>query len=307
MTSVFHLFSIGLLGLFLSATSVQAQESAKKIDDAELNIIDKEWKPNQSSEAIKKNAFLKTLLDGGVELVPLGNEAGFDGWLAHKDDEVQIFYTIPGSEAVLTGSLISKDGENLTAFQLTRYETISGNALAKKVEAARKAKDSLPESEKFYREVETALWFGYGGTEEGSTKVKDIPYMYVFMTPECKDCKTYLNDLVEKYAKNNVLQVRSIPVSANDKQKETVKKAISQTEAAKSWMFTVMGISDAQFEKTEASAGSAAFVEGNNEILAKRKLSTYPLTVYKNTKGEVKIIKGIPKNLDDVAVDLTVK
>lgn len=291
-----------------STSSVYAENTIKKIDDKELNIIDKEWKPNESSEAIQKNEFLKKLKENGVQIIPLGNEEGFDGWLAHKDEEVQIFYTVPHSNAVLTGTMISQSGENLTAFQLIRYEAISGNEISKKVEEAIKAKEALPESEKFYAEVEKSLWLGYGGVDtKGPKATKNPPYLYVFMTPDCNGCKSYFESLVDKYAKNSLIEVRAIPVFVNDKQKELLKKIISQDEAAMHFMLALLGASETQFEDMKASSRAESFLQANNDLLSSRKLDTYPLTVYRSAKGEVKIIKGVPKNVDDVAADLTIK
>lgn len=288
-----RLFIFLLLGFLSVGFSAQAEDG--------MNVLKKQWKPNETQAIIQKNPFLKQLLENGVELIPIGQEQGFDGWVTTKDGQVQIFYTVPGKDAVLNGTLIGPNGENLTALQIARYEAISGNNLVEKIDRAalRRQLEARP-GEILLGELSQSTWFGYGDPNSG------LPHIYVYLTTGCGECYDYFNQLLSDYVQAGLLEVRVVLSYTNDQEKQTAARILSDETPAR--LFLQMAVTkDTVLDGTAAQQGVDA-VEANREIIQRHNMANnYPVTFYKSGAGEPKIVVGAPQDVHAMVFDVTVE
>lgn len=291
-------------GVFFFVSSVSAQDGDTGTEN--LSVLDQPWKPNQSAEIIQQNGLLKRLLSQGVQLAPIGQELGYDGWLTYKDDQIQVFYTVPGLEGVLSGVLIGPEGENITAFQLARYEATSGNTVTDKIrqgfEKALDEKQQTMPGRLMLKEATQAVWIGYGGDQTQADK--PVPILYVFMSPACDGCSDYLDQMVQNYAQKNLLQLRIVPVYHSPKEKKLVEQILASDSPGKAWLDWMLdGKAPPPLTISPALRES---IESNQAILSSRNLDKTPLTLYQSGTRLVKIIQGVPKDIQSVVFDLTV-
>lgn len=281
--------------IFISAgvTAVSAQAEAPK------------WNPSAAQVKIQQNPFLKQLIDNGVALHSIGNEQGFDGWVLTKDGQVQILYSRPDSDALLTGMLIGAGGENLTALQLARYEAISGNSMSDEVAAGDQAAILLREkkpSDILFVDASNLDWLGYGANEN-----KDA-FIYVFVNMASEESRAYFERLLTIYAKDNLVQVRAVPYSTNTEQRADIIKIYSHPTPAKALLEVMSG----------NNAGIAEIVSVDTMTVRADKTKTYldriglpedgsPLTLYRGADSTVKIVRGMPTDLQAIILDATVK
>lgn len=293
--------SLNQNGTINGETETQAEEAqAQAQAPAQTEDTTPKWQPNRSANAIRSNPFLMNLIDQGVRIIPLGHEGGFDGWLTMKDGRIQTFYTQPDNDVVLSGLMIAGDGRNLTAQQIMRYQAISGNQIS--------LQETTPDgggtvagetpAQRFWREAGTATWFSYGG--------QDAPILYLFTTPDCAGCKDYFSILAEQYARENIVQIRVIMVGNSDESNASAAQILSLSNPSESWYGYALGLIT-HFDN-EASLVARANLANNRGLLQSRKLDTkMPLTLYRTPKGVHKIVQGLPENIQDLIVDLTIE
>lgn len=262
------------------------------------------WQPNKVQEKLSSNPFIKGLLDRGVQLTPLGQEQGFDGWLMSYKGQVQIFYTVEGSNAVLSGFLIGEQGENLTALQIAKYQAISGNDIAEVLKKNSKTLFSTPTAsltpaEIFYKEASEAKWLSFGSrTDGGENKV-----FYVFMDPQDDASLSYFKALMKKQRddKSEDFMVRVIPLAHSPESLAYLENIYRSKNSAELFYRTLIEnkpLKDDLEEDAQASLEIKNILANSADILRKRDAEKLPLTLFKDGAGQIKLIAGQPKDLD---------
>ncbi len=293
---IFTLFFV--FTIFISATVFAQTESSSP-------AAAPQWNPSAAQEAIQKNPFLKQLIDNGVVLHSIGNEQGFDGWVLTKDGQVQILYSRPDSDALLTGMLIGPAGENLTALQLARYEAVSGNSLSNDIMKGERAIEELRQrkpSEILFMEASQLDWLGYGASDN-----KDA-FLYVFVNPESPQSRAYFDRLLSVYAKENLIQVRTVPYYTSDTGRATIIKTYSHPTPAKAFL-TVMSGDEGVLNDVVPVVSMVTRLNKTTAYLKKLGIPKEgdSLTLYRDADSGIKLVRGTPSDLQTVILEATVQ
>lgn len=254
---------------------------------------------------------LVNLAAKGAQIRYLGREKGLDGWIAIHQGQEQYFYATPDREAVLMGLLFDRNGKLMTIRQVQNLQqgndpTIESLMLAENQTPADplaalqeqlqqqqpKAVDSP--SEKLFAAIEASNWVAFG-------KNKDAPVVYAFIDPQCPHCKAFTQDIRKDYLDAGLLQLRVIPVGFRDETKVQAALLLASPDAEKLWFRHIDGDLTALPVSGETNKQA---VELNLALMQDWKLDATPIAVYRSAKGEVKIVRGRPKNPSDILTDL---
>jgi len=234
--------------------------------------------------------FLLELRVAGADIRYLGEDYGIYSWLATKDGQVQFFYSIPGGDAIISGGLlIGPDGEAITARRIVSMNEDNPNfAESVKRDSGAEStttKDRTSPGERLYAESEGAQWFSIGSDT--------APALYVFVDTQCHYCQEYWHDLANPYVDEGRLQVRLIPVAViNDKSKSEAAALLSSVSPKTAWQRHVDGDAAALSGGGE-NAIAAEAVKRNTEIFMNWKLKSTPYSVYRDSAGDVKVMRGM--------------
>jgi thiol:disulfide interchange protein DsbG len=254
---------------------------------------------------------LQNLAAKGAQIRYLGREKGLDGWIAIHQGQEQYFYATPDREAVLMGLLFDKSGKMLTIRQVQNLQ--QGNdptleslmdapmeptvdplsVLQKQLQAAQKAKPSSP-AEELYAALESSNWIALGSN-------KDAPVVYAFLDPQCVHCHGLMDDIRKDYLDAGQLQMHMIPVGLRDETKAQAAFLLASADPAARWYRHLDGDASALPIANNTNVQAA---EMNLAIMQDWKLDATPILVYRSGKGEIKIIRGRPKNPSDILTDL---
>lgn len=250
---------------------------------------------------------LQNLAAKGAQIRYLGKEKGMNGWITVQNGQEQYFYATPDGEAILMGLLFDKTGKIITVKQVQNLqkgndptiETLlnqpnpksedSLNALQKQISEAAK----LPASQKMFNDIEQSNWIKLGDDK--------APVIYAFLDPQCPHCADFMKDIRKDYIDTGKIQVRMIPVGFKDETKVQAALLIASTNPQDLWYRHLDG--DAKALPISSDVNHQA-VEANLAVMQTWKLDATPIIVYKSPKGDVKLVRGRPKNVGDILVDL---
>jgi len=246
---------------------------------------------------------IQNLANDGAQIRFLGKDHGVDGWIAIKNGQEQYFYVLPNGGFV-SGLLFDTKGKAVTIDQVRRLRQQNGELLdsltanapqapthARETAKADKYEFKTP-SEQLYADLEDSNWLpvGQAGT----------PLLYSFVDPQCSHCHNMMVAL-KSYIDSGKMQVRMIPVGFRDEtQAQAAYLLAAPSPVDLYWRYT-NGEKDALPASPEISKQG---VQRNLSVMQSWKLSVTPLVVYRGKDGKVKIIRGMPKNLESLIADL---
>ncbi len=253
---------------------------------------------------------IENLVKDGAQVRYLGVYQGLDGWIAIQNGQEQYFYVTRDGQAFVMGLLFDREGKMVTMKQVQQLQESSGasalDLVAGQVDLAKQAQEEAkPEAEniedlqfktpaeQLFAAVENSNWIPLGD--------KDAPVIYTFVDPQCPYCKSFINDLRENYLPNSAIQVRIIPVGFREDTRSQAAVLLAVPNPQARWYRHL----DGDEEALPVTAGiNDQGVQRNMAIMQNWKLNVTPLTVYKNSKGEVQIIQGRAKDLPKLVADL---
>lgn len=251
---------------------------------------------------------LQTLAAKGAQIRYLGREKGLDGWITIQNGQEQYFYATPDREAIIMGLLFDKTGKMITVRQVQNLQKgndptieslILGDTSAPKSDSLAKLQEQLskeakiPESEKFFTAIEKSNWIALGS--------ENAPAIYAFLDPQCPHCHALMKDIRKDFIDAGQLQVRMIPVGFRDETKAQAAILLAAPNAQELWYKHLDGDEKALPVSTDTNKQA---VEANLLIMQAWKLDATPIIVYRSAKGDVKIVRGRPKNISDIMNDL---
>lgn len=245
---------------------------------------------------------LQALVEEGAQARYLGREYGLDGWITIRNGEEQYFYVTTDGRALLMGLLFDRDGKAVTVRQVKELQDKAGGVLdsfAVKEPATDPSKISPTSTafktpaEQLYDNAESSNWIALG--KDGA------PVIYSFMDPQCPHCHDFMEDLRKDYIDTGLLQLRVIPVGLREDTRAQAAYLLAAPDPAERWYRHLAGDKTAlPVEKGINEQG----VERNLAIMQSWKLDATPTTVYRDAKGQVKIVRGRARNVGDILHDL---
>ncbi|MFP4385682.1 MAG: thioredoxin fold domain-containing protein [Alphaproteobacteria bacterium] len=247
---------------------------------------------------------LQNLANEGAQIRFIGKDHGVDGWIAIKGGQEQYFYVLPNG-SFLTGILFDPKGKMVTVDQVRRLREDNGELLdtltadpmpsaPESVADAGKADryEFKTPSEQLYFDIENSNWLpvGQAGT----------PLLYSFIDPQCGHCHKMMEDL-RPHIEAGKVQVRMLPVGfRNETQAQAAYLLAAPSPVSLFWRHL-----DGDESAIPASPDiSKQGVQRNLAIMQSWKLDATPLIVYRGIDDQVKIIRGVPKDLQALINDL---
>ena len=246
---------------------------------------------------------IQNLANDGAQVRFLGKDNGVDGWIAIKNGQEQYFYVLPNGGFV-SGILFDVKGKAITMDQISRLRQQNGGLLdaltmdapatpAHVTDATKTGKyEFKTPSEQLYYDIENSNWLpvGQAGT----------PLFYSFVEMQCDHCHRMMEKL-KPYIESGKAQARIIPVGFRDEtQAQAAYLLAAPSPVSLYWRF-LDGDKDALPASPEISKQG---VQRTMAVLESSMLSVTPLIVYRAKNGKVKIIRGVPKELDALIKDL---
>lgn len=286
------------------------------------------------------NPLLVNIAKMGAKLYYLGNQSGLDGWFIVKDGRVQIAYTMAGKKIIMIGAMFGEDGESISSAQVkalleSNKDIVSQlSGVSKELEAAKAAIDSAktasPNSvspastpaistpdaasvatppatmapsasspgERLYQQLSGAT---------GVTLGNASPRLYMIMDTGCPHCQATWR-LLRDSVKNNVVQLRMIPIAAPDSDSERAAVQLLRSPDPLNAWDKYVGPAPGQGDKSQlVGTNDAALVSAlraNHTMTDSWHIDQTPYMVYRGKDGKVKIVVGEPDKLSNVINDV---
>ena len=249
-------------------------------------------------------AVLQELATRGAQIRYLGRDKGLDGWATILQGQEQYFYVSPDGEAIVMGLLFDKAGHPVTVDQVAKLQ--QGDAaldslatapapedVIAQLQAELKQKQALTPSQQMMQDVEAANVLSLG--------VEGAPAIYAFMDPQCPHCHGLMNDLRKDLLATGQIQLKLIPIGLRDETKAQAAFLLAAPDAQERWYRYLDGDADAL--PVDASINKQG-IERNLAIMQKWKFDATPMVIYQTKAGDVKIVRGRPRDLGEIAADL---
>ena len=200
--------------------------------------------------------------------------AGLTGYAASVEGQPLSIYLTEDKKYAVIGNLINAQGDDLG--QEALYELVSA-----------------PQNEKIWQQLDTAKW-----VLDGDKDAKRI--IYTFTDPYCPYCQR-LHEIAEPYIAEGEVQLRHIMVGIL--QEDSIKKAaaILGADSPEKALQQHIQPADNPTENIneEALANGSLLVEENNLLMEQLGFMATPTSIYKDEKGHVRLIEGMPMR-DDI-------
>ncbi len=248
---------------------------------------------------------LQTLANEGAQIRYLGNRHGLDGWITIKGGQEQYFYVTEDGEAMLMGLLFNKDGKLITLRQVKALQEQSGDvldlfavdapseSLLQETVKKKTASQFKTSAERLFEDVENSNWIPLGNVK--------APVVYSFVDPQCPHCHAFMGDLRDNYIENGLVQLRIIPIGLRPETKAQSAFLLAAPGPQNRWYRHLDG--DVKALPVINDINQQA-VERNMAIMQSWQLDSTPLSVYRASNGQVKIIQGRAGNIVDLIDDL---
>jgi thiol:disulfide interchange protein DsbG len=251
---------------------------------------------------------LKALEEKGAQLRYLGTENDMDGWIAIYQGQEQYYYITPDKKAFVTGLMFGDNGRPITIEQVKELQKQNGGVLdllaegeapsAAETEAANAPKtvsDALSKSpgERMFADVELSNWVRLGSPS--------APVIYSFVDPQCPHCHKFLTDLRKDYIEKGLVQVRIVPVGFVEGSLAQASFLLAAPDAEQRFYKHLDGDAEALPAKSNVSTQA---IQKNMALMQAWKFNVTPLTVYRSRGGDVKIVRGVAKDIQSLIADL---
>jgi len=246
---------------------------------------------------------IDNLVKEGAQIRYLGKDFGFDAWLTIKNGQEQYFYVKPDGKAFVMGVLFDDKGKLITVNQVQRLrengddllDTLASDNLTG-IETNDQASEQRFEfktpSERLYHDIETSNWVALGKL--------GAPVAYSFIDPQCGHCRAFVQSL-KPALENGQVQLRMIPVGFKEETRAQAAFLMAAPNPQERWMRHIDGDETALPARSDINQQG---VQRNLAIMQSWKLSATPLIIYRAKSGEVKIVRGRPKDLPGMLSDL---
>jgi len=258
----------------------------------------------QAEEALPEMpAPIQNLVSEGAQVRFLGKDYGLESWLTIKNGVEQYFYVLPDHSAFVMGVLFDSKGKVVTVDQVNRLRAQGDKILDTLAEFPTEdnSKDTKPKdsafkspSEQLFADIEGSNWVPLG--KQGA------PVMYSFIDPQCPGCHAFVKGLREAdILEKGQVQLRLIPIGLRDETRAQAAFLIASPNPEERWFKHMDGDKTALPAKSEINQQG---VQRNLAIMQSWKFDFTPLIVYRDKKGAVKLIRGVPKDMKAVLADM---
>lgn len=245
--------------------------------------------------AIDRVPALKLLQDRGAAVIPLGRAYGLDGWIAQMEGQVQVLYSTPDGQGLVSGLLYASDGSSETQRQMEALQSqgVDLNAVLSADTGPAFVPGQSP-GEVLIGELEDATWFPVGN--EAANPI------YILVDPRCQFCHRYWTELERDWLAQGDIGFRLVPVANLGPESERMAGRLLELDnPSLAWRRLVAG--DASPVAGSPEAQSVTQIRDNTALGRRWRMDGTPFTIYRAADGKVKIVAGIPEPVSSVIAD----
>lgn len=248
--------------------------------------------------------YLTDAIADGKELRYLGRQAGMDGWIARQDDQIEIFYTTTDGDGVVLGVLFDENGENITRDQMATIDDLQPVDTSNiKPSTDRDTDRSAPQTsdpnspgERLFNAVKSQDHFSIGSAR--------APEMYIIVDPTCPFCKTLWANLADPYIKSGQVRVHIIPIGAlSEESSDIAARIFGADDSSDAWLKYIANGAEAVADNPMDPRYEEHFADVM-AMMEEWQMTTVPYSVYRSADGTVKLVRGVPKDMQGVIDDL---
>ena len=245
---------------------------------------------------------IRNLADDGAQIRYMGRDHGFDSWLSVKNGQEQYFYVPPGGTGFVMGVLFDNKGRAVTIDQIKRLEGEGSDLLSSLktmqnedfTAAQTHDKSFQSASERLFADTQQANWVPLGKA--------GAPAVYAVIDPQCGHCHALIRDLQDKgHLANGDIQLRLIPVGMSHESKAQAAFLIAAPDPQTRFLKHLQGDKTALPVRDDINLRG---VERNLSYMQGWKFDATPMLVYRDKTGNVKIVRGRPKDLTAMLAEL---
>jgi thiol:disulfide interchange protein DsbG len=251
---------------------------------------------------------LQALSERGAQLRYLGKEHGMDGWIAIYQGQEQYYYITQDGKAFVTGLMFDQDGRPITIDQVRTLQQQGGEFLDLLAEDTPQP-ESLAEVKKESSVIDAARLKSPAermfADVENANKVRlgqsTAPVVYSFIDPQCPHCHEFIKAIRKDYLEKGLVQVSILPVGFIQGSPEQAAFLLAAPNGEELFYKHLDG--DKAALPTKEGVSTQAVMK-NMAVMQAWKFDVTPLTVYRSRSGEIKIIRGMPKDIPGMIADL---
>jgi len=254
---------------------------------------------------------LNVLVARGAQIRYLGKEHGMDGWIAIYQGQEQYYYVTADKKAFVTGLMFGDDGRPITVEQVKELQAQGGpvldllaegqndtsTALAqtsdKPLQSIAESMQAQSPAERLFADVENSNWIRLGN--------ENAPVMYAFVDPQCPHCHDMIQTLRKGYLDKGLIQLRIIPVGFQQGSLAQAAFLLAAPNPAELFYRHLDGDANALPVKSDVSTQA---IQKNMALMQAWKFNITPLNLYRDKTGKVKIVRGVPKDMNAILADL---
>lgn len=269
-------------------------------------------------------ALKKFVTSSGANITYVGRRHSVDMWVAVKDDTMQVIYTTPDGQGMLTnGMLFGPDGKMATEDMITEFGEKNPAALDSLSKSINMVDDVVPVGEvadlvdpqsadktnvaDIAREMKPSerLWQALGDAQLISFGKSTAPIIYAFVDPRCGHCDDFWHKIAPVYVAKGQVSLRLIPVGLlGPESVELAARVLGAKDPSQAWLDLKAG---KELGTGEITPDGQIAVAQNGDLMSKWKIQSTPFLVYRNPAGVVRLLRGSPENLDTLLLDMGLK
>jgi protein-disulfide isomerase len=256
---------------------------------------------------------LKNMVENGAQIFYLGEFEGMNGWALIRQGKPEFFYENRDRTAMVMGLMFNGDGEMITMGQLTTLNrrvgddmyASTGGSLAQHKQA-QVAQPSLVEepvvtapivreltqAQRMYTDLIASNWITINETGKHD--------VFAFIDPDCPHCKQMIREMAPAF-ENDQIRLRVIPLGIADAGQRKASVLLSSANPEERLLKYANGDSDALSAPENINTKA---VEKNKKTLLKWGFDATPIVVYRTLKGEIRVVRGRPYDLDNLVKDI---
>lgn len=247
---------------------------------------------------------IENLVKEGAQIRYLGKDHGLDAWLTIKNGQEQYFYVQPDGKSFVMGVLFDETGKLVTVEQVRKLrergdnfldtladDSMTGFETTAAPETQERFEFKTP-AERLYFDIERSNWVSLG--KQGA------PIAYSFIDPQCPHCHSFIKDLQPDIDRGRV-QLRMIPVGFKEETRAQAAFLMAAPNPQERWQRHMAGDETALPARAEINQQG---VQRNLAVMQSWKLTATPLIIYRGKDGDIKIVRGRPKDMDSMVSDL---
>ena len=247
----------------------------------------------------------------GAHIEYVGRRFGMDMWIAAQGERVQILYSTADGRAVIVNNMMyGPDGELVTERDISDYFKSRPSVVEKLqsdiVESRKRAAERqiIPDTNGVAAKLTKAqrLMLAMAGANNFAVGSSNAPTLLSFVDPYCSHCNQMWEQLATAYVGAGRLRLILIPVAIlGNESLDAAAQILASNDPIAKWL---------EHHRSPLTPSLAIPEDGrkkvqeNLEIMQDFGIDVTPFSAYVSADGEIKILAGIPQDIEGMLADM---